>query len=542
MILKTTLKAFLIKHQSLFVGVLIASLLVGCGGSGSSEDQGPPLDLVMNANKEDPNSFELFATSIDGSRIVKLSPEIEYAGNDVLDFSISPSGEYVAFRMGHSMGVRLHVVSLKTFDVVEVSSFLGDFQGVSDYSWSSDNRYLAFIGEQQGIAGTDLYTIRMHDLNRTQINVSKPTRVVPVRVVSFQWSPDASSIAYIADEELDNKWELYATSPEALYKRKVSGDLVTGSGSGISKFSWSPDGTLIAYLVLQWVPFNTELYRSHSDGTGQIKLSNDLSGVEVEQESIQWSPDGSLLQYLAYDPDNNTSNLFVVDRDGAVNTRVSTNIPNGGRVRLAVWSPNGRYIAFVADVENDGIAELYTALPDGSGINVMAINGNAVYWYPSEIEIAWSPDGAQLAFGGRMDVSDSTDLFISSADGTGLSQITQLTPINSGLIDYVWSPDNRNIVFRIYGNDSYQITSTIYDTERTIPSASTTSLSPVALYVSPKWIDGGEKLAYVEDANTLRLGELFISDGGSYTQAVSGEFDTLFSTGTGVSQFAEILQ
>jgi dipeptidyl aminopeptidase/acylaminoacyl peptidase len=64
-----------------------------------------------------------------------------------------------------------------------------------------------------------------------------------------------------------------------------------------------------------------------------------------------------------------------------------------------VWSPNGEWIAYVADEGTDHHAELLIAHPDGSGSRSLApvIGTNS----PSKNEgnaVTWSPDGKKLAF------------------------------------------------------------------------------------------------------------------------------------------------
>lgn len=524
----------------ILVCTLLPLLLIACGGgSGVPTDQGPPLDLVMIANKDAPFSDELYAASIDGVRIEKLSPPFEFDTNDVLDFSISPSGEYVAFRIGYTGGCRLYIVDLKTFKSVEVSAFLGFLQWVNDdYTWSSDGRYLGFTGRKQNDNFYNLYTLRISDRLITLINTTDPMRLIPIKVNSFQWAPDGQSIAYVADEESENKWELYATSPIGTDKRKIS-DFKETYG-GIREYSWSPNSAMIAYLLTLESGASAELYRSFSDGSGKLKLSNGITNTSVQAEALEWSPDSSSVQYLVADAPNNTKNLYVASENGTRNIRISTNVSNSGYVYMAQWSPNGQRILFVAAIDNNEPYELFTATPDGTSLAEISPTGSQLQIISTSTLVSWSPDASRFAFGGSFDSSGYSDLFISAADGSSLIQATELPEQNSTLIDFVWSPDSTKLAYRSINYNTDQITLDLMDTVNSNIPFTVTYLSRSALHITPKWINQGNNLAFVADLNTLIFGELFVSDGVTNITPVSGDFSTNLVSGTGVRNFSEI--
>jgi len=86
-------------------------------------------------------------------------------------------------------------------------------------------------------------------------------------------------------------------------------------------------------------------------------------------------------------------------------------------------------------VSEDGSSSSSILLPGGDG-------------QPGEIQpanIAWSPDGRQLAFDGRAtSLGSGRALYVVNADGTGLRQVGRgdLRRYNPA-----WSPDGRNLVF-----------------------------------------------------------------------------------------------
>ena len=118
--------------------------------------------------------------------------------------------------------------------------------------------------------------------------------------------------------------------------------------------------------------------------------------------------------------------------------------------RLPQWSPRGDAILFVG--EGDVSAwelDMYLIAPDGSDRRLLAtvpctfnhLDGSTC---SRGIEPQWSPDGAFIAFSARPEppelsqgeaITESDDIFILNADGTGLTNIT-----NNARNDYgpVW--------------------------------------------------------------------------------------------------------
>ena len=98
----STVGSIAVKKTALFINLgLMAIFFLACGGSGGSGgDEGteaaiyPP--VVFMADKDTDGTTELYASSDDGTTIVKLS-ETMVSGGNVVDFSVSPNGVWVAY-------------------------------------------------------------------------------------------------------------------------------------------------------------------------------------------------------------------------------------------------------------------------------------------------------------------------------------------------------------------------------------------------------------------------------------------------------------
>ena len=57
-------------------------------------------------------------------------------------------------------------------------------------------------------------------------------------VTEFQWAPDSSGVGYIADQNTDEVFELFASLPAGGDNTLLSGSLV--NGGDVSAFEWVP--------------------------------------------------------------------------------------------------------------------------------------------------------------------------------------------------------------------------------------------------------------------------------------------------------------
>jgi Tol biopolymer transport system component len=96
------------------------------------------------------------------------------------------------------------------------------------------------------------------------VHVSDPT-VAGSNVFQFQWSPDGAWIAYMADQLVDDRVDLYVAPPGGGGSTQVSGTPVLGGRVGF--FDWSADGSRLVYQADQLVDDQLELFVAAPDGS-----------------------------------------------------------------------------------------------------------------------------------------------------------------------------------------------------------------------------------------------------------------------------------
>ncbi len=149
---------------------------------------------------------------------------------------------------------------------------------------------------------------------------------------------------------------------------------------------------------------------------------NGLVDASKQLQSVSTAPDGSRVITVA------RGDLFSVPaKDGTPRNLSKT---SNAHERDAVWSPDGKWIAYNSDATGEN--ELYVRSQDGKGEPTQLTSGADTYYYA----IDWSPDSKKLLWADRLQRLRYVDI--------ATKAVTQVDQDKFGEIDsYAWSPDNQ---------------------------------------------------------------------------------------------------
>ncbi len=133
---------------------------------------------------------------------------------------------------------------------------------------------------------------------------------------------------------------------------------------------------------------------------------------------------------------------------------------SGARDKDAVWSPDGKWIAYFSD--KTGEYELYITSPDGKGEPVKLTTHKDGYrhtlkWSPDSKKIGWTDQTLTLYF---IDIATKA---ITKVDKEEYENVDVSLDLKS-IFDYSWSPDSRFIVYSRM-NEAYMYQLYVYNLE-----------------------------------------------------------------------------
>lgn len=279
---------------------------------------------------------------------------------------------------------------------------------------------LLFLADGRQAGVVELYAC---DANGQGLRVVSGALVATADVLDFAWSPDRQLVAFRADRDSDEAYELYVVDivnggPPV----KVSGALVAG-GDVLGGYAWRDDGLRLAYLADANVPLQPELFVAALSGAAQRVSPALAAGGYVD--AFAWQPAGLRLAFLADVDGSGRELLHTVSAEG---TGLSADTAVLGIAQDLAWSPGGLRVAVLADVANDGRFALRTL--DALGGDAQDASALALATNPlaSVTAFAWRDDGLRLAYLADRDVAGRTDAWAAAPDGSGQALLHAAAP------------------------------------------------------------------------------------------------------------------
>lgn len=325
----------------------------------------------------------------------------------------------------------------KLFEIMErnsgrdASSIGGTFKKVlevgvadvwKDFIAASEAIYLAQAAEVESQGLTE----------STRLSRTAETAGLPL------YSPDGEQIAY-AQSGRNNAAAIRVMSSDGKRNRTlVTTDLVhTGDG-----FSWSPDGTQIAFSKLESFDGRqvNDLYIKNLDSGKTTRLTEGLRA-----SGPTWSPDGTQIIFVAKTGSLQTSLMSMRLNDDS--TELAELVPGENEMQFSTprFSPDGNQIA-VAVGQFGGFEDIY--LVDANNGQMRALTQDRDH----DFSPSWSPDGQYVLF--NSDRSGVNNIYAYQLPNNTLMQVTNVI---FGAFSPTMSPDGSQIAFVNYDINGYDI-------------------------------------------------------------------------------------
>lgn len=236
-------------------------------------------------------------------------------------------------------------------------------------SWSPDGKRIVF--EKEG----DICVISSEGTDEGCLTKGPERDELP------EFSPDGSRIVF--SSESDGRLGVWVMNRDGSEKRQLSKETDWNP-------HWSPDGSRIAFTSGR--KGKSGIYLIDPDGSNEVRLTkskHESAGEYSEDDVFSWSPDGSKIAFTSTRGGGPV--IYTMNSDGTDQKRLVG--PSEGKDEDAnspAWSPDSEWIAFERGLGST--FEIWLIRPDGSGLKRLTNDKFA------DVGPSWSPDGKTIAF------------------------------------------------------------------------------------------------------------------------------------------------
>jgi Tol biopolymer transport system component len=324
--------------------------------------------LAISMSAETVSAFEAFVVSRDGSGRVKVSGPTALASAGVADLGWSPDSTRIAYRgeLDATAEAELYV-SLATGvgGRTQVHPALTVGGDVFAFEWAPDGSRIAYLADQTTNNVVELFTSLPDGTGNVRVS-GNLVAGGSVEMVDVLWAPDSSRLVYYADQTTDDVVVLFTALPDGSAPPiEVSGPMVAGGDVGgrlqsLGDVAWSPDASRIAYVADQEVDGQEEVYVTLPTAAAPVRITSSVVADGEVQSDLTWSDDS---QRLRFDAEHRTAFFtepFVSTVAGPAEVVVPTEL---GFLGDGDFSFRGDRLVFTFDPDGPGDVDLRSYQP-----------------------------------------------------------------------------------------------------------------------------------------------------------------------------------
>jgi dipeptidyl aminopeptidase/acylaminoacyl peptidase len=169
------------------------------------------------------------------------------------------------------------------------------------------------------------------------------------------------------------------------------------------------------------------------------KLSIEKLYMTRQIGASAWSPDATQVCFVSNISGRNNLWLVAIEGEGVTGWPVQLTISDQ-RQTSPVWSPDGKWIAFISDYDGDEQWDIHLVSPRTGEVINLTDQLDVACEHP-----AWSPDGCTIAFQRKPKESPTFEIWLADVASRSLRPLTQATPKDLGNYGPLWSRDGKRI-------------------------------------------------------------------------------------------------
>lgn len=309
----------------------------------------------------------LYSTGYDGSGFMAISQAGNAGGEGVIKFDSDPLGDAIVY-LGDldTAGVKeLYLTDINASVQSKVSQPAAGSGSVKEFALVGKTHVL-YLGDLDTNGRNELY-------QRDLVGLSAPVKLNPplpaggnvMRFSSFWRSVLVNGspvlvpgVVYVADGIINDRFELFRTLDLNVAAEKISGNM--NQAGDIFDYALSPDGQYAAYIADQEVDGRFELYlKKLEDSSAPVKLAGGAGAQDVVPPLV-FSGDNKSVLFVA-DFEKDRQRQLYVTSEGDITRILSRARADETDIYTVKLSLDGRWAVYAGDQDKDGLDELFVA-------------------------------------------------------------------------------------------------------------------------------------------------------------------------------------
>ncbi|MFO1077277.1 MAG: hypothetical protein U1E73_06070 [Planctomycetota bacterium] len=443
---------------ALAMAALLLPACSGGGGGGSGVTPGPgpgpgPTRTPQTVVYVSEDGLHLFGIADGGGTPVALGSP---AFTAIRSFAVSPDGAAVAWigDCDTADQFELYVRELAAAAPVKVSQLTHAYDDVQDLQWSPDSSRIAYRADDNPQHRYEMFSVRRDGSGSySAFGPSALGMVLP----GYAWSPDGHYLAWLVQESSAFELRLHDATTAAPGSALLQS---TSGGRTMVDLAFSPDSRWLAFRSDLPVPASIaqgqfQVFRAATDLSAPPQVANGNPSTTVKVGAYAWSPNSRWLwQTVLQRTTDDKVGVNLYDTAAGTSARIATTNDFGA----IAWAPGADVLAFAADYDPathapSGQRRLWSYDPAQAALTAIGTPSNGETL--RDDLLAWSPDGALVAFATRVNQNTQNRAFLALATGA-TSPIVVTGTANLEVFDLAWSPDGTRLgVLELDQNAAY---------------------------------------------------------------------------------------